>query len=90
MRAEDITAKKFGTTKWREGYDMDQVDDLLARATATLAAYERGDAKRPALTADDVVKSRFNQTKFRAGYDQDHVDDFLDEVIIALRTREQG
>lgn len=89
MKSQDVQEKTFVGTKWREGYEIDQVDSLLARVQQTLVAYEEGRAAAGEIvTADEVVRSRFNQTKFRAGYDQDQVDDFLDKVAVALRERE--
>lgn len=85
MRAEDVRAKRFGTTKWREGYEQDDVDAFLDRVQRTLAGYE---LRRPVdpLEPEDVVAARFTPTRFRAGYDQGQVDDFLDQVVVALRT----
>jgi DivIVA domain-containing protein len=84
LRSADIPSIRFGVTKWREGYDQQQVDEFLAKAATALAAVEAG--RVPELTGDDVVNARFAPTKFREGYDQDAVDDFLDRVAVALRT----
>lgn len=85
MRADDVRARRFTTTKWREGYDQHDVDAFLERVQRTLAGYEQ---RRPVdpLEPEDVVAVRFAPTRFRAGYDQGQVDDFLDEVVVALRT----
>lgn len=88
MLSGDITKKKFATTKWREGYQMDQVDALLERVRATLIGYEHRRRPTDAITATEVAESRFIRTKFRSGYDQDQVDDFLDELVAALRKHE--
>jgi DivIVA domain-containing protein len=87
MRAEDVIDTRFTPTRFRAGYDQDQVDDLLDRITATFAAAEQGRGPGP-LTADEVVAARFQPTKFREGYDQGEVDDFLAEVVVALRAAE--
>jgi DivIVA domain-containing protein len=87
MRAEDVIATRFTPTRFRDGYDQDQVDDLLDRITATFAAVEQGRGPGP-LSADEVVAARFQPTKFREGYDQDQVDAFLDQVVVALRAVE--
>ena len=84
MSAQDVAQKRFSTTRWREGYDQDEVDAFLDRAQATLAALEQGRAGS-GLTPEDVVSMRFRPTRFRPGYAQDEVDDFLDEVVVALR-----
>jgi len=87
MLAQDVVATRFTPTRFREGYDQDQVDDLLDKITATFAAVEQGRGQG-ALTADEVVAARFQPTKFREGYDQDQVDAFLDQVVTALRAVE--
>ena len=100
--ANNVETKRFTTTRFQEGYEMTQVDDLLAKAAAELrrledentslqrqpAASGRGavPAATPILTAEAVVKQKFNPTRIRAGYAQDEVDDFLDELVLALRT----
>ncbi|MBF4572157.1 DivIVA domain-containing protein [Herbiconiux sp. VKM Ac-1786] len=86
MNARDVQEKTFAVTKWRQGYDMDEVDAVLERVSTTLAEHEQGrPAAVDAMTADEVVNARFAPTKFRQGYDQDQVDDFLDRVAVALR-----
>jgi DivIVA domain-containing protein len=83
----DVASRGFTETKFREGYDSEQVVAFLNRAVATLDAYERGEvAGVELLTAEDVVNERFAQTKFRAGWDQDEVDDLLDDVAFTLRS----
>lgn len=84
MRADDVRARRFTATKWREGYDQHDVDTFLDRVQRTLAGYEQ---RRPVdpLEPEEVVAVRFTPTRFRAGYDQGQVDDFLDEVVVALR-----
>lgn len=87
MRSEDVAAKKFGTTRWREGYEPREVDELMDRVRETLAGYERRRSVDP-ISGDEVVVSRFSPTKFRTGYDQNQVDDYLDEIVAALRQHE--
>lgn len=83
MTGERVHAARFAVTKFREGYEMDQVDDFLDRiATALDVAAEGG---VPSLSVDDVLEMRFTATKYREGYDQDQVDDFLDQVIRTMR-----
>jgi DivIVA domain-containing protein len=77
----DVLNSKFQATKFRDGYDADEVDDFLDRVVTTL----RGDTARP-LTADDVRSVQFARTKFREGYDIDEVDALLDRVIAALES----
>ncbi|GIG38753.1 DivIVA domain-containing protein [Cellulomonas phragmiteti] len=84
LTSDDVTRQRFTAVKFREGYDQDQVDDLLDRVVATLRALETGTPTAHPLTAQDVRAVRFQATKFREGYDQDQVDDFLDRVAQTL------
>ena len=84
LTADDVLNAKFQATKFREGYDQDEVDDFLDLVVATLRAREGGPATPRPLTAQDVAGQRFQATKFREGYDQDEVDAFLDRVVEAL------
>jgi DivIVA domain-containing protein len=79
-----VLEARFTVTRFREGYDQDEVTAFLQRAQAALAAWERGTGA-PGLTGDDVVNQRFTPTKFDNGFDQDEVDAFLDRIVVALR-----
>jgi DivIVA domain-containing protein len=70
-------------TKLREGYDINQVDELLERASVALDEHHRAAAL--SLTPEAVLKVKFKASKFQDGYDQDEVDDLLDRVIASLR-----
>ena len=80
LSATDVLNQKFRPTKFREGYDQDEVDDFLDRVSRTLGALETGQVTDGAVTADEVATVRFQPTKFREGYDQVQVDQFLDVV----------
>lgn len=69
-------------TKFREGYDIDQVDAFVERAAAAL------DGTGALVAPADVLNARFKATKFAEGYDQDAVDDLLDQVVLSLRARD--
>jgi DivIVA domain-containing protein len=84
LSPEAVRAQRFQETKFREGYDMGEVDALLDRAVAALTEATAGRPYQHLLNADDVVAARFRATKFRPGYDQDEVDDFLDKLAAAL------
>jgi DivIVA domain-containing protein len=80
LTSADVLNQKFAATKFREGYDQDEVDDFLDRVVETLQEQEgAGRAARP-LTAWDIGQVRFQTTKWREGYDQQEVDAFLDRV----------
>ncbi|WP_421742367.1 DivIVA domain-containing protein [Cellulomonas sp.] len=80
LTSADVLNQKFAATKFREGYDQDEVDDFLDRVVETLKEQEgAGRAAKP-LTAWDIGQVRFQTTKWREGYDQQEVDAFLDRV----------
>lgn len=86
MHSSEIAKARFSTTKFREGYVMDDVDTYLDRARTSLESWESGVPGE--LTAVAVVQSRFAPTKFRTGYVQDEVDNFLDGVSATLQSFE--
>ncbi|MBO1752047.1 DivIVA domain-containing protein [Actinotalea sp. BY-33] len=86
ISAAEVRSARFTPTKFREGYEPEQVDALMARVAAGLDAAATGEA--PGVTAEDVLNARFKATKFTEGYDQDQVDDFLDRVVASLRAGE--
>ena len=83
ISAAELRATVIRGTRFREGYNVSQVDRLLADAAQSLELKERGQV--PSMSAEQVLNVRFEATKFRPGYDQDEVDDLLDRVIHALR-----
>ncbi|MET4003070.1 DivIVA domain-containing protein [Arthrobacter sp. UYCu511] len=88
MRSSDIPEVKFQPTRFREGYNVLEVDAFLDVAENALREWEAGRAGQ--LLSDDVIKQRFSATRFRDGYDQDQVDDFLNKVMFALRGYEKN
>jgi len=85
LTSVDVLNQKFAATKFREGYDQDEVDDFLDRVVETLKEREGvGHAAKP-VTVSDLDAVRFQATKWREGYDQQEVDDFLDRVRLELR-----
>ncbi|WP_344006214.1 DivIVA domain-containing protein, partial [Isoptericola halotolerans] len=52
LTAEDILNKKFSATKFREGYDVEEVDDFLDEVVRTLTSVqEENDDLRSKLAA---------------------------------------
>ena len=78
-----VRVAAISRTKYREGYDIAQVEAFTEQAAAALDAVAAGHTGP--IVADDVLRARFQATKFREGYDQDEVDDLLDVVVNALR-----
>ncbi|HST81623.1 MAG TPA: DivIVA domain-containing protein [Kineosporiaceae bacterium] len=83
LHADDVRNARFTITKWREGYNQDDVDDFLDRVESQLRTGTQGSVEP--LTAEAVIAQRFGAAKFRPGYDQDEVDDFLDRIVTELR-----
>ena len=79
--ADWIDEKRFSTTRFRPGYDEQEVDILLDAVRDTFLG-----AGNPPLTAAEVRSSRFTATRLRPGYVKDEVDNFLDEVQLKLAT----
>jgi DivIVA domain-containing protein len=87
ITAEDVRSRKFSTTKFREGYDIEEVDGYLDEIGQTLTSLEGGAAlTTPGLIGpEDVLAKVFDTVKFREGYAIDEVDDLLDVVVQALQ-----
>ncbi len=87
LTADDVKRVRFGATKFREGYDQDEVDDFLDRVESFLRQGPHHAPTGRPLTESDVINQRFTASKFREGYDQDDVDDFMDHVVAELNRR---
>jgi len=91
--ADWVQDMKFQATKFREGYEQDEIDEYLDELVATLRAWETsaatgGPPPHGVQTSSDVRNKKFQGTKFREGYEQDEVDKFLDYVMNTLRAYE--
>jgi DivIVA domain-containing protein len=84
VTAAEVRAARFQATKFREGYDQDEIDAFMTRAAEALEAKASGRPWTHLLTRDGVLNAKFQATKFREGYDQDQVDDLLDRVVVSL------
>jgi DivIVA domain-containing protein len=74
------TAGRFHRTRLRPGYQIAEVDELIARIEATLTI---GTRPGQAVTAADVEAAKFGTTR-RRGYDEQVVDEALDYYAGAL------
>ncbi len=90
LSSADVRSARFTATKFREGYEIPEVDQVLDAASDTLAHLERGETVKadgsPLLTPTDLLAARFTSTRLREGYDVVEVDDLLDEIITTLNT----
>ena len=80
MSADDLVSRivdvRFTPVRFREGYEMDSVDQLLDRLEN---AASRGQPLQPV-----VDTAHFPTVKWREGYDIGEVDRFLAELATAL------
>ena len=100
LTSDDVLNVKFDSTRLREGYVQDEVDELLDEVTTTLRGLEERLGMGPGattgshqeaeilLTSQDVRNIRFKTSKFREGYEQPDVDAFLDTVAATMETME--
>jgi DivIVA domain-containing protein len=91
LTAQQVLDTTFTATKFRAGYDVEQVDIYLDDVSATLKAYEAGG--RPGtglLTSVEARDARFAATKWREGYDVTEVDDLMDSIVSTLQSYEAG
>lgn len=84
LTADDVLQVRFARTKFRDGYDQFEVDDLLDRVVRTLRAREGGAPVVDPVTVQEVDAARFTVRRFTEGYEQVQVDDLLTEVRAAL------
>lgn len=71
----------FTRVRWREGYDMAQVDAFIERLMATA---EGRYVERP-VTPDEIQQVSFTPVRLTHGYEVDEVDAFLDQAATLLR-----
>jgi DivIVA domain-containing protein len=71
----------FTRVRWREGYDMAQVDAFIERLMATV----EGRYVEPPVTADDIRSVIFTPVRLTHGYAVEEVDAFLDTAESLLR-----
>jgi DivIVA domain-containing protein len=77
LRPDDVRLVRFRVSRFRAGYDQDEVDDFLDLIDTAL----RSTPNTRQLSARQVRRKKFTKTWVRAGYDIDDVDTFLDQVI---------
>lgn len=87
---DEIVEQTFSTTRFRAGYDMDQVDIWLDEVVTAMRGHLAGSPAAASVRADDVPVVRFAQTRFRDGYDMGEVDELLDRVHATLAALERG
>src|SRR5690349_14386128 len=76
----------FTRVRWREGYDIDEVNAFLERLAATV----EGRYVDSPVTVADIRNVSFTPVRFREGYSVDEVDAFLDQAAQALTNTQPG
>jgi DivIVA domain-containing protein len=74
---------EFTRVRWREGYDITEVDEFVGRLLATLD----GRPVTTPVTADEVRNATFSPVRLREGYHVEEVDRFLDLAVGWLTAR---
>ncbi|WP_205881403.1 DivIVA domain-containing protein [Leucobacter coleopterorum] len=74
---------RFAITKFRTGYDLNEVDDFLDTVVRQLREEPHVDA-----IVNTISAATFRQTKWRDGYTIEQVDGFLAELAGTLRARQ--
>ena len=94
----DVSSKRFKTTKYRPGYNIEDVEAFLRRIEDQLRllideheCLWRGDTPPLArhLSPADLRSVVFRAGPFRPGYDEGEVDAFLDEAEAEIARRIQ-
>lgn len=77
--AEQALQQKFRITRFKAGYDLDQVDELLDEVALALR-----EGAEPGQIVQSLMAARLRQTRWRDGYRIDDVDGFLDRLVRSL------
>ena len=75
----ELTTARFGTTQFRQGYDMADVDRFIDEVVAAVDGQAR-----PAGLSARVRAVRFSTTSLQRGYDMADVDTLLESVAATL------
>ena len=91
LTADQASHAAFVTTRFKAGYDLEEVDVFIEGIAAALRAWETGPVSGPSyriLASDDVSSKKFSTTSLREGYEQDAIDLFMDEAARTLQDHE--
>ncbi|SDH30627.1 DivIVA domain-containing protein [Agrococcus jejuensis] len=87
---EDVVTRTFTTTRFRQGYDMDEVDTHLDALVQVMRAHEQGARTDDLPHSSQASGIAFTLTRWRDGYDPEEVDAFLILVQLAIARLEAG
>jgi DivIVA domain-containing protein len=84
LTPEDVVNKRFQPTKFREGYDQDEVDDFLDEVVVELRRLnQENEELRQRLTASDSRISELQRGSGSNAHTQDKVDEVVPEPVAA-------
>lgn len=99
LTSDDVLNVKFNVSSFKEGYEQDEVDELLDEVTTTMRGLEERIAGSPQssshqaaeilLISRDVRNRRLSTTRW-SGYHIDEVDAFLDQVVSSMEALESS
>ncbi|KAB1639739.1 DivIVA domain-containing protein [Pseudoclavibacter terrae] len=85
VRSEDVRTKRFNALKFDGCYDVQEVDQFLDQAAATLEAFESGRPEEAQIAgAHEVEAVKFTSRVYERGYSAQEVDVFLEELADAI------
>lgn len=86
ITAQQVNEILLEEVKYKRGYDMDQVDDLLDRIALTLYAYEQEDLSREVISSEQVTEalSNINRTENQPGYSSEATTSLIERVLEQL------
>ena len=79
----DISNLTFPRTKFRRGYNVQEVDEFLSLAAADLAL----PLDKRTLGPEQVTSACFTATQFRPGYDERCVDRVMSQIAVEIGQR---
>ncbi|WP_424467315.1 DivIVA domain-containing protein [Pseudoclavibacter helvolus] len=91
MRSEDVRTKRFNALKFDGCYDVQEVDQFLDQAAATLEAHETGRPEAAQIAgAHEVEAVKFTSRVYERGYSAREVDAFLEELASTIDSYERN
>ena len=83
MDSAELASTTLPRSRFRDGFAIDEVDDLLDRCVTALRDLEQG--RSTSLSTHAIIVTQFRHVRFGEAYDSDAVDDLLDRVVARMR-----
>lgn len=86
ITAQQVNEILLEEVKYKRGFDMDQVDDLLDKIALTLHAYEQDDLSRDIISSQEVVEAlaRVERTEHQPGYSMEATNALIERALEQL------